>query len=73
MENIETVSLDLSRAKEMWLSSKALAKMKKVSVMMKKLMLLKVYYNDHHSSRKNEYKVFLPKDFELRPNLIYLH
>ncbi|KAL6315341.1 hypothetical protein AAG906_000445 [Vitis piasezkii] len=73
MENIETMSLDLSKAKEMWLSSKALTEMKKVSAMMQKLRLLKVYYNDHHSSRRKEYKVFLPKDFELPPNLIYLH
>ncbi|KAJ9707522.1 hypothetical protein PVL29_002521 [Vitis rotundifolia] len=73
MENIETISLDLSRAKEMWLSSKALAKMKKVFAMMEKLRLLKVYYNDHHSSRRKKSKVFLLKDFEFPPNLIYLH
>ena len=39
MENIETLSLELSRSKEMWFT-------KEVFASMKKLRLLKVYYND---------------------------
>ena len=39
---------------------------------MKKLGLLKVYYNDHHSMLRKENKLCLPKDFKFPSNLRYL-
>ena len=68
MENVETISLDLSRSKEKWFTTKIFAHLKKVFAKMKKLRLLKVYY-----SLGDEHKMSLPKDFEFPPNLNYLH
>ncbi|XP_034691609.1 disease resistance protein RUN1-like isoform X2 [Vitis riparia] len=68
MENVETISLDLSRSEEKWFSTKIFAQMKKMFAKMKKLRLLKVYY-----SLGDEHKMSLPKDFEFPPNLNYLH
>ena len=68
MENVETISLDLSRSKEKWFTIKIVAQMKKVFAKMKKLRLLKVYY-----SLGDKHKMSLPKDFEFPPNLNYLH
>ncbi|XP_034676870.1 disease resistance protein RPV1-like isoform X2 [Vitis riparia] len=66
MKNIQTISLDLSRSKEIQFSTKVFAKMKK-------LRLLKIYCNDHGGLTREEYKVHLPKDFEFPHNLRYLH
>ncbi|RVW94401.1 putative disease resistance protein RPP1 [Vitis vinifera] len=66
MKNIQTISLDLSRSKEIEFSTKVFAKMKK-------LRLLKIYCNDHDGLTREEYKVHLPKDFEFPHNLRYLH
>ena len=68
MENVETISLDLSRSKEKWFTTNIFAQMKKVFAKMKKLRLLKVYY-----SFGVGYKNFLPEGFEFPPNLNYLH
>lgn len=65
MENIETISLQLSKLKEIKLTTKVFAKMKK-------LRLLKIYCNDHDDLMRKEYKVVLPKDFEFPHNLKYL-
>ncbi|RVW60149.1 TMV resistance protein N [Vitis vinifera] len=43
MQNVETISLDLSRSKEIWFTTNIFAKMKKVFVKMKNLRFLKVY------------------------------
>ena len=61
MENVETISLDLSRSKEKWFTTNIFAQMKK-------LRLLKVYY-----SLGDVHKMSLPKGFEFPPNLNYLH
>ncbi|XP_034675983.1 disease resistance protein RPV1-like isoform X1 [Vitis riparia] len=66
MKNIQTISLDLSRSKEIRFNTKVFAKMKK-------LRLLKIYCNDHDGLTREEYKVHLPKDFEFPRNLRYLH
>ncbi|XP_034674134.1 disease resistance protein RPV1-like [Vitis riparia] len=66
MKNIQTISLDLSRSKEIQFSTKVFAKMKK-------LRLLKIYCNDHDGLTREEYKVHLPKDFDFSHNLKYLH
>ncbi|KAJ9700934.1 hypothetical protein PVL29_006321 [Vitis rotundifolia] len=66
MKNIQTISLDLSRSKEIQFSTKVFAKMKK-------LRLLKIHCNDHDGLTREEYKVHLPKDFEFPHNLRYLH
>ena len=66
MESIQTISLDLSRSKEIQLTTKVFAKMKK-------LRLLKVYCNDHGGLMREECKVLFPKDFEFPHNLRYLH
>ncbi|KAL6311261.1 hypothetical protein AAG906_016227 [Vitis piasezkii] len=66
MKNIQTISLDLSRSKEIQFSTKVFAKMKK-------LRLLRIYCNDHDGLTREEYKVHLPKDFEFPHNLRYLH
>ena len=66
MKNIQTISLDLSRSKEIQFNTKVFAKMKK-------LRLLKIYCNDHDGLTREEYKVHLPKDFEFPHNLKYLH
>ncbi|RVW94977.1 Disease resistance protein TAO1 [Vitis vinifera] len=66
MESIQTISLDLSRSKEIQFTTKVFAKMKK-------LRLLKVHCNDHDGLKREEYKVFFPKDFEFPHNLRYLH
>ena len=68
MENVETISLDLSRSKEKWFTTKIFARLKKVFAKMKKLRLLKVYY-----SLGDVHKMSLPKGFEFPPNLNYLH
>ncbi|XP_034691602.1 disease resistance protein RPV1-like [Vitis riparia] len=68
MKNVETISLELSRSKEKWFTTKIFAQMKKVFAKMKKLRLLKVYY-----SHGVECKTRLPKGFEFPPNLNYLH
>eukprot|EP00261_Vitis_vinifera_P032275 XP_019073518.1 PREDICTED: TMV resistance protein N isoform X4 [Vitis vinifera] len=68
MENVETISLDLSRSKEKWFNTKIVAQMKKVFPKMKNLRLLKVYY-----SLGDAHEMSLPKDFEFPPNLNYLH
>ena len=49
MKNVETISLDLSESKEIWFIGVVFAEMKKRFAKMKKLRLLKVCYNDHHS------------------------
>ncbi|XP_034677320.1 disease resistance protein RUN1-like [Vitis riparia] len=66
MKNIQTISLDLSRSKEIQFNTKVFAKMKK-------LRLLKIYCNDHDGLTREEYKVHLPNDFEFPHNLRYLH
>ena len=66
MESIQTISLNLSRSKEIRFNSTKVAKMKK-------LRLLKVHCNDHDGLKIEEYKVFFPKDFEFPHNLRYLH
>ena len=66
MKNIQTISLDLSRSKEIEFSTKVFAKMKK-------LRLLKIYCNDHDGLTREKYKVLLPKDFQLPHDLRYLH
>ncbi|RVW25383.1 putative WRKY transcription factor 19 [Vitis vinifera] len=58
MENVETISLDLSRSKEKWFTTKIFAQMKKVFAKMKKLRLLKVYY-----SLGDGIKLSLPSNF----------
>ena len=73
MKNIETISLELSRSKEIWFTSKIFAQMKRVFAKMKKLRLLKVYYSDHHSLMRKKYKISLPEGFEFPPELRYLH
>ena len=47
--------------------------MKNMIVKMKKLRLLKVYYNDQLSLTTKENKLHLPIDSEFPPNLRYLH
>ena len=66
MQNIQTISLDLSRSREIQFSTK-------VFVKMKKLRLLKIYCNDHDGLMREEYKVLLPKDFQFPHDLRYLH
>ena len=73
MENVETISLDLSESKEIWFIGVVFAEMKKRFAKMKKLRLLKVYYNDHHSLVRKEYKIFFPEGFEFPRGLRYLH
>ena len=73
MKNTETISLDLSRSKEMQFTSEVFGKTKNIFSKMKKLRLLKVYYNDHHSLARKKDKIRLPIDFEFPPNLRYLH
>ena len=77
MENVETISLNLSISKEIWFNTKIYDQMKKVFAKMKKLRLLKVYYNydygDSVHQEFHEYKMHLPKGFEFPPNLRYLH
>ena len=73
MKNVETVSLNSSESKEIWFIRVVFAEMKKRFAKMKKLRLLKVYYNDHHSLVRKEYKIFLPKGFEFPRGLRYLH
>ena len=68
MKNIESISLDLSRSKHIWLTIEVFAKMKEAFAKMMKLRLLKLYYSDC-----DEYKMLFPKDFEFPPNLRYLH
>ena len=68
MQNVETISLDLSTSKEIWLTTEIFAQIKKVFVKMNKLRLLKVY-----SSYGDVYKMTLPNDFEFPPNLRYIH
>ncbi|CBI35614.3 unnamed protein product, partial [Vitis vinifera] len=51
MENVETISLDLSRSKEKWFTTKIVAQMKKVFAKMQKLRLLKVYYSHGQHKR----------------------
>ncbi|KAJ9672864.1 hypothetical protein PVL29_026210 [Vitis rotundifolia] len=68
MKNVETISLDLSRSKEIWFTTNIFVQMKKVFAKMKKLRLLKVYY-----SHGDKYKMLLPKGFEFPPNLKYLY
>ena len=45
MRNIETISLDLSRSKDMEFTSEVFSKMKNMFAKMKNLRLLKIYYN----------------------------
>ncbi|RVW37490.1 TMV resistance protein N [Vitis vinifera] len=66
MQNIQTISLDLSRSREIQFNTKVFAKMKK-------LRLLKIYCNDHDGMTREEYKVLLPKDFQFPHDLRYLH
>ena len=73
MNNVETIYLELSRSKEIWFTEKVFAEMKKRFAKMKKLRLLKVYYNDHHSLMRMEYKTFIPEGFEFPRELRYLH
>ena len=71
MENIETLSLELSISKEMWFTKEVFAGMKKVFAKMKKLRLLKVYYSGDVMGK--EYKTSLPEGFEFPRELRYLH
>ena len=77
MKNVETISLNLSISKETWFNSKIFYQMKKMFAKMKKLKLLKVYYNYNFEGsvhqEGHEYKMHLPKGFEFPPNLRYLH
>ena len=73
MTNIETISLDLSRSKEMRFTSEVFSKMKNMFAKMNNLRLLKVYYSGHHSLTRKKDKICLPVDFEFPPNLRYLH
>ena len=73
MKNVETISIELSGSKEMWFTEVVFADMKKMFAKMKKLRLLKVYYNDHHSLVRKEYKTSLPEGFEFPRGLRYLH
>ncbi|XP_019071921.1 disease resistance protein RPV1-like [Vitis vinifera] len=66
MQNIQTISLDLSRSREIQFNTKVFAKMKK-------LRLLKIYCNDHDGLTREEYKVLLRKDFQFPHDLRYLH
>ena len=66
MQNIQTISLDLSRSREIQFNTKVFAKMKK-------LRLLKIYCNDHDGLTREKYKVLLPKDFQFPHDLRYLH
>ena len=68
MQNVETISLNLSTSKEIWLTIEIFAQIKKVFVKMKKLRLLKVY-----TSYGDGYKMTLPNDFEFPPNLRYIY
>ena len=58
MKNIQAISLHLSELKEIQFTTKVFAKMQK-------LRLLKIL-------TREEFKVLLPKDFELPHNLRYL-
>ena len=71
MENVETISLELSRSKEMWFTRETFGNMKEVFAKMKKLRLLRVYYSDDLMRKK--YKTSLPKGFEFPRELRYLH
>ena len=66
MENIQTISLDLSRSKEIQFSTEVFATMKQ-------LRLLKIYCNDRDGLTREEYRVHLPKDFEFPHDLRYIH
>ncbi|XP_019071777.2 disease resistance protein RPV1 isoform X3 [Vitis vinifera] len=57
MEQVEAISYDLSRSKDIQVN-------KKVYENMKKLRFLKLYWGDYHGSMTKTYKVFLPKDCE---------
>ena len=57
MEQVEAISYDLSRSKDIQVN-------KKVYENMKKLRFLKLYWGDYHGSMTKTYKVFLPKDSE---------
>ena len=52
MKNVETICLELSGSKDMWFTEVVFTDMKKMFAKMKKLRLLKVYYNDHQSCEK---------------------
>ena len=71
MKNVETISLKLSRSKEMWFTKEVFANMKKVFAKMKKLRLFKVYYSD--DTMRKKYKTSLPEGFEFPRELRYLH
>ena len=66
MENIQTISLHLSKLKEIWFTTNAFVKMKN-------LRLLKIYDNDHEDLMRKEHKVLLLKNIEFLHNLRYLH
>ncbi|XP_034676061.1 disease resistance protein RPV1-like isoform X2 [Vitis riparia] len=57
MEQVEAISYDLSRSKEMQVN-------KQVFESMKKLRFLKLHWGVYYGSMMETYKVFLPKDFE---------
>ena len=40
---------------------------------MKKLILLKIYYSDHYSLMRKDYKISFPEGFESPCELRYLH
>ena len=72
MKNVETISLELSRSKEVFANmKKVFAKMRKVFAKMKKLRLLRVYYSD--DTMRKKYKISLPEGFEFPRELRYLH
>ena len=73
MKNVEAICLELSGSKDMWFTEVVFTDMKKMFAKMKKLRLLKVYYNDHHSLVRKEYKTSLPENFEFPHGLRYLH
>ncbi|XP_034676085.1 disease resistance protein RPV1-like isoform X2 [Vitis riparia] len=57
MEQVEAISYDLSRSKEMQVN-------KQVFESMKKLRFLELHCGGYHGSMTKTYKVFLPKDFK---------
>lgn len=72
MKDIETISLELSRSREIWFTEEVLTTMKIKFAKMKKLRLLKVYYSDDLVGIKNK-KTSLPEGFEFPRELRYLH
>lgn len=71
MENVETLSLELTRSKEMWFTKEVFTTMKLRFAKMKKLRLLRVYDSD--DVMRKVYETSLPEGFEFPGELRYLH